>query len=56
MITTVTMVTQNQSLQQYINFDQFEKWVGLYPYFNDTVTPDQYEKWTLVVSARGVAG
>jgi len=30
--------------------DQFEKWVGLYPYFNDTVTPDQYEKWTLVYS------
>ena len=36
--------------------EQYEKWVWLYPFFNDSVTPDQYERWTLVVSAHEFSG
>ena len=34
----------------------FDKWVRIYPQLNGTVTPDQYEKWTLIVSLCEVSG
>ncbi|KAL7537721.1 hypothetical protein ACHAWF_005887 [Thalassiosira exigua] len=30
--------------------EQYDKWVTLYPYFRDRVTPDRYSEWTLVFS------
>ncbi|KAL7545369.1 hypothetical protein ACHAWF_008731 [Thalassiosira exigua] len=30
--------------------EQYDRWVSLYPYFRDAVTPDRYEEWTLVFS------
>lgn len=30
--------------------EQYEKWIGLYPYFKNETSPDQYMNWTLVFS------
>lgn len=32
-----------------------EKWLELYPWFEDVAAPDEFEKWTLVVSASYIA-